>query len=720
MFSIFFFVSGFCSLLYQIVWLRLAMGYFGVIAPVLSVVLSVFMLGLGLGSWASGRWLDSPRARRFSPKSLLALYGILEGTAAIGGSLVPVLFKFFDGQLSGVSASPLYLAGSAVAIGLSLVIPCLALGATTPTALAYARASGQDITHGFSWLYLANLIGALCGATLTPYVLIEILGFHKTLACGLLLQSAVSIGALMISFKASSDSLNATEDMSAASKFPVSSSARAALLALFITGFVSMACEVLWTRIFTAVIGTTIYAFAGILTVYLVMYAVGVGLYRFFGKKTLFVVNACVFAGLPLALMLPLFLSDPHFNVSPYRLFASLAPFCLLLGWLTPGWVDRYCLGDPRRAGFAYGVNVLGCVLGPLAAGYWLLPLWGTKAALMGLAGLLSIGSFWAVRRHSTFWAVGLFLFGIIPTLAGGAFQSLEIPFTHKPVVVRRDYAATVISAGSGMDKFLCVNGVNLTVLTPLTKIMAHLPVIAHTGKPQTALTICFGMGTTFRSLLSWGLDTTAVELVPSVPQAFGYYFSDAADLVARPNAHIVIDDGRRFLKRTQQKYDIIALDPPPPVECAASGFLYSDEFYVEIKKHLAPQGVMQQWWPGGEVKILQSVARSFLHAFPYVRVYKGLGGRGFHFLGSETPLRPLQKSDWRQMPPKAYDDFTEWIDDRKTNTSLCWEAIIRNELAPQMLVDPHIPRLTDDRPFNEYFLLRRHKQRHGEYAYTL
>jgi hypothetical protein len=54
-----FLASGFCGLLYQVVWLRLAFAAFGVITPVLSIVLSVFMLGLSLGSWAGGRWIDA-------------------------------------------------------------------------------------------------------------------------------------------------------------------------------------------------------------------------------------------------------------------------------------------------------------------------------------------------------------------------------------------------------------------------------------------------------------------------------------------------------------------------------------------------------------------------------------------------------------------------------------------------------------------------------------
>ena len=50
----FFFVSGFCSILYEIVWVRLAMAQFGVTTALVSIVLSAFMVGLGLGSWGSG------------------------------------------------------------------------------------------------------------------------------------------------------------------------------------------------------------------------------------------------------------------------------------------------------------------------------------------------------------------------------------------------------------------------------------------------------------------------------------------------------------------------------------------------------------------------------------------------------------------------------------------------------------------------------------------
>ena len=81
----------------------------------------------------------------------------------------------------------------------------------------------------------------------------------------------------------------------------------------------------------------------------------------------------------------------------------------------------------------------------------------------------------------------------------------------------------------------------------------------------------------------------TVVDLVPSVPKLFTYYHPDGAKVLASPLAHVVVDDGRRYLERSSQSYDAIMVDPPPPVTTAGSGLLYSEEFYAVVKQHLRP-----------------------------------------------------------------------------------------------------------------------------------
>ncbi len=83
----FFFISGFCSVLYELVWLRLAMAQFGVTTAMVSIVLSVFMAGLGLGSWASGKWLRRHRDKLAFPA--MRLYGFVELLIGVSGLGAP-------------------------------------------------------------------------------------------------------------------------------------------------------------------------------------------------------------------------------------------------------------------------------------------------------------------------------------------------------------------------------------------------------------------------------------------------------------------------------------------------------------------------------------------------------------------------------------------------------------------------------------------------------
>src|SRR5215470_933214 len=85
-----FFLSGFCGLLYQVIWTRLAFASFGIITPVLSVVLSVFMLGLSIGSWAGGRLIVRWRER--TKISAAIFYGVTELLIGLGAFAVPWLF----------------------------------------------------------------------------------------------------------------------------------------------------------------------------------------------------------------------------------------------------------------------------------------------------------------------------------------------------------------------------------------------------------------------------------------------------------------------------------------------------------------------------------------------------------------------------------------------------------------------------------------------------
>jgi len=244
--------------------------------------------------------------------------------------------------------------------------------------------------------------------------------------------------------------------------------------------------------------------------------------------------------------------------------------------------------------------------------------------------------------------------------------------------------------------------------LTPITKFMIHLPLVLHRGKPESALVICFGMGTTYRSALTWDIDTTTVELVPSVTKAFGFYHADADQILCNPKGHIIIDDGRRYLKRTREKFDVIVIDPPPPPEAAGSSLLYSREFYELAKQHLKPNGILQAWFPGGDRLTAQGFMRSLYNSFPYVRCFGSVEGWGIHALASMEPIKVQTPEQLAiNMPVNAKKDLLEWDTSRDLPAYL--GLVLSQGVSIENLLKsyPEI-QITDDDPLNEYFLLRR------------
>jgi spermidine synthase len=262
-------------------------------------------------------------------------------------------------------------------------------------------------------------------------------------------------------------------------------------------------------------------------------------------------------------------------------------------------------------------------------------------------------------------------------------------------------------------DRFaeLLVNGVGMTTPSILTKIMAHLPLALRGDPPKKVLTICFGMGTTYRSLMSWGTDTTAIELTPSVKDLFSYYFSDAEIINKNIKGRIIIDDGRRYLEKSNDTYDLIVIDPPPPIEAAGSSLLYTKEFYEIADKHLSKNGILAQWYPGGDDITLSAVARSLVETFPYVVAYKPFGGSGYHLLASKSVINSITPKQFLDsMPINAKIDLMEWNDYNVTDLEYAKIILSGKTDIKNLLRENKNIIITDDKPFNEYYLLRRNK----------
>ena len=624
-----FFLSGFCSLAYQVVWTRMAFASFGIITPVLSVVLSVFMLGLAAGSWAGGRCIVSLVEK--TGLSAVVFYAGAEFLIGLGAFAVPKLFAMGEHILlaAGQTNSIGYLSLSALVLAFSILPWCLFMGTTFPLMMAYIRERDCKNTESFSFLYLANVLGAISGTLLTAVVLVELLGFRHTLWVAAAGNFTITFIGGCLGWKQrdfAARGLTEADNSAGPGNPPSAGPSRSRLIKwiLFSTGFGAMAMEVVWTRAFTPVLKTQVYSFALVVFTYLGATFAGSWWYRHHLRNNRRHSLAELIGWLTVAAFLPVLVNYPRFVkanwlysadlISTVIVLASICPLCAILGYLTPSLIDEYSAGRPADAGEAYAINVLGCILGPLFASYILLPWISERYALIVLG--LPLAVFYILSCKSLSWpkrlgwGLGTLVAPVLALFFSRDFEGLLLSQNNN-MVVRRDYAASVISFGKGLDKKLLVNGMGMTSLTPITKFMVHLPLAFHPGKPESALIICFGMGTSYRSALSWDIDTTAVELVPSVTKAFGFYHTNAAQILANPKGHVVIDDGRRFLRRTREKFDVIVIDPPPPVQAAGSSLLYSREFYALAREHLKPGGILQMWFPVGENVTEQAIVRS-------------------------------------------------------------------------------------------------------------
>jgi hypothetical protein len=275
----------------------------------------------------------------------------------------------------------------------------------------------------------------------------------------------------------------------------------------------------------------------------------------------------------------------------------------------------------------------------------------------------------------------------------------------------REDEIASVQAGMWGGKEHLWVTGTSMTALTVDAKLMPILPLMLR-PKSRTALAVAFGMGSTFRSALVAGLRTEAVELVPSVPMMFHWYYPDAAEILGDPNGRVIVSDGRNHMELTSRTYDIIVTDPPPPIESSGVSVISSREYYSAGRARLTRGGVMMQWVPYGQtVDEFRAHVRTFRSVFPHVIIALGPVGAGFYMLGSAEPIAFDAGATREVLSRLRITDDISSAADSPEHTAEDWARLI-----PRLVwIDGdrveafagHGPLISDDRPLPEYFLIR-------------
>ena len=663
------FISGAAALIYQVIWIKQLSLVIGVEVYAITTGISAFFAGLALGGLLFGRFADR------LGKPLLLYAGLEIGVALLGVgatlglSMAAAPFAWLDRQI-GLLAwfLPLLLVG----------LPALLMGGTLPVLMRALAADPQHLGQAGGRLYAANTAGAIVGTLLTAFVLIATLGVRGSAIAAAVLNLVAALGSCLLQRS------HATP--AAAAKTPATphAPARLAMVLYAIAGGVALGYEVVWSQSIVQFMSTRTYAFAVVLATYLTGLFIGSSLMARrvdrirdpWGLFGLLIAGAGLVALLEIALLgrwlivlqtqaeaLTLALGGSVLlGMSSRFAVAALSIVfvpTVLLGAAFPLAV-RLCVG-PHRVGRDVGAvvafNTLGGIVGVALCGFVLIPLLGLVRTLGLLAIIAATVGYVAVRqghgvkkgRRQAVIAVGLAALLVawltpvdrLASLLPGA-RNAELAFYEEG----RGGTVAVVTQGKGERAFhrLYIQGVSNTgdAMPSLRymRIQALLPLLIHNGEPRSALVIGFGTGITAGALLRYPqLEQRVVaELLPSVVSAASLFkgnFNAATD----PGLQVRLRDGRQELLRSEQRYDLITLEPPPP---SAAGVvnLYSRDFYQLAAQRLHPKGLVAQWLPLPTQNIddSRSLVRSFLDVFPYATLWTS----EFHemlLVGSMEPI---------------------------------------------------------------------------------
>jgi spermidine synthase len=748
-----FVASGAAGLIYQVVWSRELVLVFGNTTQAVATIVTAFMAGLGFGSLVGG-WVADTSARP------LRLYGLVELAVGAMAALLPLAFhglaEVYRGVWPSLVERPGELTGVRFALAVAAVAPATFLmGMTLPLLTRYLVRTLDEAGARLGELYAANTIGAMAGTLLGGFVLIELLGLRLTSYLAVLLNVAAGTGALLLSRRReigpdASGAVAADRVRPPRPEVPrdFRPRRRIVLAATFVSGFVSLALEVLWTRMLAEGTGSSIYIFTTILAIFLLGIALGSFLYRRYSRprgERLGTLGLCL-AGVGILAQTTVVLGSGVVGHVPFvvRTVVVLLPATVLMGYAFP-LAGRLVTPSAEAAGgsvgLLYAANTAGSILGSFSAAFILAGTIGTNGSILLLGGLNLLagavlfaaepvgrkarrpgdpGRGAASRGRGRVVAAGLAGLAVLGIVA----SSLDLPITRtftendlrrtgRPVTHAEDELATVDTVGGQpRGRRLLVGGVGMTTLTVDTKLMGYL---SKTLRPDARdfLVIAFGMGGTYRSGLELGLRTDAVELSPTVPSRMPVFFPDGERFLHHPKGRVIISDGRNYVRLSRERYDMIAVDPAPPIESAGSVVLYTREFLTEGKARLRPGGTFMLWIPYAlPLDDFKDHVRTFASVFGHVSLVLSPGRHGVLMFGSDAPLE-FTEANIRQVlgAPAAIRDLNDVPDHRRTDAD-GWVKIIQQA---QWLSDDRLrsfvgpgPEITDDRPRSEYFLWRR------------
>jgi spermidine synthase len=672
--SFLFLVSGFAALIYQVIWQRILGIFSGVHIYSITMIVTAFMAGLGVGSLLGGRFADRVARHR----AVLA-FSVCE--VGIGLFALISTWLYYDVAYLQLGFLVRYPFALPLVHFVLLLIPTFLMGASLPLlARGLVEDTGQA-ARTIGLLYGLNTLGAALGAFCAIWWMIGVFGFVGTTRVAAVLNFVVAAGALWIVRNLQREKTTSDEGSVPVEPEPprLSFGVGGWATLYWISGFIALSLEILWFRVLDVSIKQSPYTFGHLLGIFLLFLGFGgvvgalmVDRSRRPGRTflwgqwfisvsaglALLLISHLPAQAWPLANLVAFWHSD--FGISMDALFRALrdggdprvvsdalriygwVPLALiavptfLMGW-TYAFVQRAVQTDPDRIGWRVGLiqtaNIAGSILGSLVTGAFLLTALGTPATLKLLILLGALfGCLAALETFARRQLVSVLLVVTVSlAIAAGIPDSNRFwaRFHGSPtedVVVAEDASSTVAlqlvrSGGRPLYAVLRVNGAGHSILPfgGAHTILGMLPALIHPD-PKNVLLIGLGAGNTPWAAAAFpGLDEVVVyeiakpELeVMQLHQDRWFRVPEFRQLHDDERLDLHFSDGRLALRLSDKRWDLIEIDALEPY-MAYSGNLYSKEFFELVRESLAPRGLFATYIPTARTR------RTMVQTFPYV-----------------------------------------------------------------------------------------------------
>ncbi len=711
-------LSGAAALVYEVAWTRLLTLYLGHGIAAASTVLAAFMGGLAVGAGVAG-----PKSDRTPRERAMRTYAVLELTIAAAalampfalGAFTPLLAGAYADGASGAAFPVLRLLVSVVAVAL----PAVAMGATFPYVARWYVPNAGAATRDAGALYAANTVGAALGALATGFVLLPTLGLRATTWVGVALNLLVAAAAWALANRAvttvgpqpvaavKAPGRPSKKDRSPAP--PLVPRPMLAALALGVSGFLSLALQIVWSRLLAQILGPTTYAFSLVVAVFIAGLALGALVGRRLADRAVQPAAglAAVLAVAVTAVAVSAWTINQGLN-SMAQVVAELdATFesvllrqvLLVGGWLLPLSVALGCafplaiktgtgnhdtLGSDL--GLIYAVNTIGAIAGALAAGFVLIPAWGLHGSLRAV-GVAATGAALAlvvaagVRGRARLWTIagcgvaavatallpqwspGLMSSGAYKYASSMSPESLQVSLAAGQLLYYQEGAAGTVSVrkAAGTTSLAIDGKVDASnagdMLTQ--RLLAHVPMLLHPA-PRRAAILGLGSGVTLGAALRHPVERVDVlEISPEVVEASRFFEPENGAALRDPRTRLIVGDGRTHVMLGQATYDVIVSEPSNPW-MAGIASLFTREFFASARARLAPGGVLCQWAHTYDIsgEDLRSIIGTFASVFPEATLWL-VGDGDILLVGSNTPLEPRVAAmplQWAARPEAVAD----------------------------------------------------------------